>query len=61
MSLAHPGRTGLDDQRISQLVAAGLDAIEVYHSDHDEADRRALRGAGRSTRHAAHRRLGLPR
>jgi predicted metal-dependent phosphoesterase TrpH len=37
VSLAHPGRTGLDDQRIEQLVAAGLDAIEVYHSDHDAA------------------------
>ena len=37
ISLAHPGRTGLDDQRITQLVAAGLDAIEVYHSDHDES------------------------
>jgi predicted metal-dependent phosphoesterase TrpH len=37
ISLAHPGRTGLDDQRITQLVAAGLDAIEVYHSDHDAA------------------------
>jgi len=35
ISLAHPGRTGLDDQRIGQLVAAGLDAIEVYHPDHD--------------------------
>jgi len=35
ISLAHPGRTALEDQRISQLVAAGLDALEVYHSDHD--------------------------
>ncbi len=35
ISLAHPGRTGLADQRIRQLVAAGLDALEVYHSDHD--------------------------
>jgi predicted metal-dependent phosphoesterase TrpH len=34
ISLAHPGRTGLDDPRIGQLAAAGLDAIEVYHSDH---------------------------
>jgi predicted metal-dependent phosphoesterase TrpH len=34
ISLAHPGRTGLDDQRIAMLAAAGLDAIEVYHSDH---------------------------
>ena len=37
ISLAHPGRTGLDDRRISGLVAAGLDALEVYHSDHDAA------------------------
>lgn len=35
MSLAHPGRTRMDD-RIPALVAAGLDAIEVYHSDHDQ-------------------------
>jgi 3',5'-nucleoside bisphosphate phosphatase len=33
-SLAHPGRT-LIDARIPALAAAGLDAIEVYHSDHD--------------------------
>jgi 3',5'-nucleoside bisphosphate phosphatase len=37
ISLAHPGRTGLPDDRIRQLVVAGLDAIEVYHSDHDAA------------------------
>jgi predicted metal-dependent phosphoesterase TrpH len=36
VSLAHPGRTGIDP-RIIPLHAAGLDAIEVYHSDHDEA------------------------
>ena len=35
ISLAHPGRTCLPDSRVSQLVAAGLDALEVYHSDHD--------------------------
>lgn len=34
-SLAHPGRTGIDP-RIRALRDAGLDAIEVYHSDHDE-------------------------
>jgi predicted metal-dependent phosphoesterase TrpH len=34
-SLAHPGRTGID-ARIPTLREAGLDAIEVYHSDHDE-------------------------
>jgi predicted metal-dependent phosphoesterase TrpH len=35
-SLAHPGRTGIDP-RIPALRDAGLDAIEVYHSDHDAA------------------------
>lgn len=38
-SLAHPGRTRIDS-RISQIAAAGLDALEVYHSDHDEATTR---------------------
>jgi predicted metal-dependent phosphoesterase TrpH len=33
-SLAHPGRTKID-ARIAPLRDAGLDAIEVYHSDHD--------------------------
>lgn len=33
-SLAHPGRTGIDD-RIPSLRDAGLDALEVYHPDHD--------------------------
>jgi 3',5'-nucleoside bisphosphate phosphatase len=36
VSLAHPGRTRIDE-RITALCAAGLDAIEVYHSDHDAA------------------------
>ena len=35
-SLAHPGVTAVD-ARIPALVAAGLDAIEAYHSDHDAA------------------------
>jgi predicted metal-dependent phosphoesterase TrpH len=35
VSLAHPGRTKID-ARIAPLGAAGLDAIEAYHSDHDE-------------------------
>ena len=35
-SLAHPGRTRLDS-RIEALALSGLDAIEVYHSDHDDA------------------------
>ena len=36
-SLAHPGRTGIDG-RIAALCDAGLDAIEVFHSDHDPGD-----------------------
>jgi len=35
-SLAHPGRTLIDD-RIPTLRDAGLDALEAYHSDHDAA------------------------
>jgi predicted metal-dependent phosphoesterase TrpH len=34
-SLAHPGQTEVDS-RISTYVDAGLDAIELYHPDHDE-------------------------
>jgi predicted metal-dependent phosphoesterase TrpH len=36
VSMAHPGRTQIDDQ-LARLGEAGLDALEVYHSDHDEA------------------------
>jgi predicted metal-dependent phosphoesterase TrpH len=36
VSIAHPGRTQIDEQ-LPGLRDAGLDAIEVYHSDHDEA------------------------
>jgi predicted metal-dependent phosphoesterase TrpH len=35
-SLAHPGYTK-KDEIIPDLVAAGLTAIEAYHSSHDEA------------------------
>jgi predicted metal-dependent phosphoesterase TrpH len=35
-SLAHPGQTAVDE-RISSYVLGGLDAIEVYHPDHDAA------------------------
>jgi predicted metal-dependent phosphoesterase TrpH len=35
-SLAHPGKTGVDG-RIPALAAAGLDALEVLHPDHDAA------------------------
>lgn len=46
VSLAHPGLTAIDPQ-IPELVAAGLDAIEVYHSKHDwVATRRYLAMAG---------------
>lgn len=36
VSIAHPGRTRIDED-LPGLRDAGLDAIEVYHSDHDEA------------------------
>jgi predicted metal-dependent phosphoesterase TrpH len=36
VSMAHPGRTKLDEL-IEPLKQSGLDAIEVYHSDHDAA------------------------
>jgi hypothetical protein len=35
-SLAHPGQTRVDPQ-ISAYASAGLDALEVYHPDHDRA------------------------
>ena len=35
VSMAHPGRTNLDEL-IAPLARAGMDAIEAYHSDHDE-------------------------
>jgi predicted metal-dependent phosphoesterase TrpH len=35
-SLAHPGKVKRDDL-IPMLAAAGLDALEVHHPDHDEA------------------------
>ena len=34
VSLAHPGQTDVDSH-ISAYVEAGLDAIEIYHPDHD--------------------------
>ena len=39
VSLAHPGRTRIDEQ-IPALRDAGLDALEAYHSDHDESTTR---------------------
>ena len=36
IALAHPGRTKLPEPRLESLAAAGLDALEVYHPDHDE-------------------------
>lgn len=35
-SLAHPGKTAIDD-RLPELAAAGLDALEAFHPDHDQA------------------------
>jgi len=36
ISMAHPGLTRRDDL-IPAMAAAGLDALEARHSDHDEA------------------------
>jgi predicted metal-dependent phosphoesterase TrpH len=36
VSLAHPGRTRIDEH-LPALRDAGLDALEAFHSDHDEA------------------------
>lgn len=36
-SIAHPGKMHRD-HLIAPMIAAGLDAIEVYHSDHSVAD-----------------------
>jgi predicted metal-dependent phosphoesterase TrpH len=58
-SLAHPGIAGADDL-IDRLVAVGLDAIEVWHSDHSPqqqehygrlADRLGLARSGGSDYH----------
>jgi predicted metal-dependent phosphoesterase TrpH len=46
-SLAHPGVTRRDDL-IPALAAAGLDAIEVRHSDHDEATEARYRAVARA-------------
>ncbi len=43
-SLAHPALLGRDEI-IPMLIAAGLPAIEVFHSDHDEFDRQRYRRA----------------
>jgi hypothetical protein len=41
-SLAHPGQTAIDT-RIPALCLSGLDALEVYHPDHDAASTRRYR------------------
>ena len=45
---AHPGRTGLSDDDIATLVAAGLDGLEVHYPRHSKAETtRFLELAGR--------------
>jgi 3',5'-nucleoside bisphosphate phosphatase len=46
-SLAHPGRTHVDEL-IPALVEAGLGALEVYHTDHTLAHRRKYRAMARA-------------
>jgi predicted metal-dependent phosphoesterase TrpH len=45
-SMAHPGVTGRDDL-IRPLVDRGLDAIEVYHSDHSPQEEQSYQGIAR--------------
>lgn len=42
-SLAHPGQTGVD-VRIGAYVESGLDALEVFHPDHDRSSTDRYRG-----------------
>jgi predicted metal-dependent phosphoesterase TrpH len=42
-SLAHPGQTGVD-ARIAAYAESGLDAIEVFHPDHDKPATDRYRG-----------------
>jgi len=45
---AHPGRTGLSDDEVASLTAAGLDGIEVHYPRHSKAETlRFLELAGR--------------
>jgi predicted metal-dependent phosphoesterase TrpH len=36
-SIAHPGKLG-DDDLVGRIAAEGLDAVEVFHPDHEAAD-----------------------
>jgi predicted metal-dependent phosphoesterase TrpH len=47
VSFAHPGVTR-KDQLLAPLAEAGLDAIEIYHSDHSAEVRRHYRALARS-------------
>jgi predicted metal-dependent phosphoesterase TrpH len=67
-SIAHPGLTGRDAW-IPEFAAAGADAIEAYHSDHDEqatmrylalAARHALLVTGGSDYHGDHTHAPAP-
>jgi 3',5'-nucleoside bisphosphate phosphatase len=42
-SLAHPGQTGVD-ARIAAYAESGLDALEVFHPDHDKPSTDRYRG-----------------
>ena len=59
-SIAHPGQRGLGT-RIPALAAAGLDAVEAFHPDHDAALVQEYVDGCASPAAAADRRLGLPR
>jgi len=49
-SLAHPGADDVTPAQISALAASGLDAIEVFHSDHDTVMRERYAALARDLR-----------
>ena len=65
-SLAHPIRLGKRDhaeeeELIAHIGGLGLDAIEAYHSDHDEADVAAIPLLCREVCPESYRRVRFPR
>ncbi len=59
-SMAHPGVVERDEW-IESLAAAGLDALEAYHSDHDAATTGAIRRARAPAAPRRDGRLGFSR
>ena len=61
--LAHPGRlaAGERDRVLGEAIEAGIDGVEVWHSQHDAEPAPVPGRPGRAARPAGHRRVRLPR